>query len=514
VQSGAATGSLAYGMHGDTVSRVGTRLASRRWVLGVGAAAIALLGVSAGYFYFWAGSSAADSVAVLPFLATGGSQNDTEYLTDGITETLINGLARLPDLRVSARSVVFRYKGQNVDAQQVGRELNVKAVVTGHVTVRGDRLIIQSELVNVADGTQLWGQQYNRPQADLLAVQDEIAQEILDKVQPRLSGEERQRVTRRYTDNVEAYQAYLQGRFFWNKGTIDGYKQSIEYFQQAIGRDSRYALAYAGLADAYLMLGSYWVEMLPEAKSAALEALELDRSLAEAHVALGHIRLLLDWDWTAADAAFKQGLALNANSAFGHSQYAAYLATVGRVDDALNEARRAQTLDPLSPLVNSDLAWHLLYAGQTAQAIDQYRKTIELDANSVSAHRGLGLAYSQAGQHAEAAAELRQTLTLSENSPVVLGYLGMAYARAKDRTAAEGVLRDLSAMSNRAYVPSSAVALVLAALGENAGALDALEKAYEEHDFGITQIATAPWFQTLRDQPRFTALVQKLGLNR
>ncbi|MCC7008304.1 MAG: protein kinase [Acidobacteria bacterium] len=485
--------------------------AARRWLLGAVSAVVVL--TVAGVLYLGRGVTAADSVAVLPFSATGGTAGDTEYLTDGITETLINGLAQLPDLRVSARSVVFRYKGKNVDAQQVGRELNVNTVVTGHVTVRGDRLIIQSELVNVADGTQLWGQLYNRPQADLLAVQDEIAQEILDKVQPRLSGEDRRRVTKRYTDNADAYQAYLQGRFFWNKGTIDGYKQSINYYQQAIGRDPKYALAYTGLADSYLLLGSYWVEMLPEAKSAALQALALDASLAEAHVALGHIRLLLDWDWIAADAAFTQGLALNGNSALAHSQYAKYLMTVGRTADAVAEGRRALALDPMSPLVNSDLGWYLLFAGDTAEAIAQLRKTLDLDANSLAAHRSLGLAYSEGGQHGEAIAELKQALTLSENSPVVLGYLGLAYARAHDRAQAEGVLRDLGALAARTYVPSSAVALVHTGLGDSTRALDALEKAYEEHDFGITQIRTAPWYGALRNDPRFTALLARLGLS-
>ena len=241
-----------------------------------------------------------DSVAVLPFLGVGAT-GDAEYLPDGITESLINGLAQLPALRVSARSVVFRYKSKDVDPQQVGRDLNVKAIVTGRVQARGDRLVIEAELMNVADGTQLWGGQYNQPHADLLAVQEEIATEILDKLGRRLSGEEKKRATRRYTEDAEAYQLYLQGRYHWNKGTIAGYKKAIEYFQQAIEKDPKYALAYAGLADSNLLLGSYWVEALTEAKTAALQALQLDPQLAEAHVALGHIKLWLDWDWPAAE---------------------------------------------------------------------------------------------------------------------------------------------------------------------------------------------------------------------
>ena len=481
-------------------------------LLAIAASVLVLLGAGAlAYLLLMPKSTAIESVAVLPFSSQGGAA-DTEYLTDGIAETLINGLAQLPNLRVTARSVVFRYKGQSPDAQQAGRDLNVRAVVTGRVAVRGDRLVIQSELVQVSDGSQIWGGQYNRPQSDLLAVQDEIAEEILDKIQPRLSGEERKKATKRYTDNAGAYQAYLQGRYHWNKGTIDGYKRSIEYFQQAIGQDPKYALAFAGLADSYLSLGSYWVEAITEAKAAAVQALSIDNSLAEAHVALGHIKLWLDWDWPAAESEFTQGISLNPSSALAHSQYAMYLATMGRVQDALTEVRRAQELDALSPIVNSDLGWYLFYAGQPSDAIAQFRKTIEFDPNSVSAHRGLGIALSQSGQHTSAIEELKKALAQSENSPVVLGHLGAAYAAAKNRADAEATIRSLAEMSTREYVPASATAIIYAALGNNAKALDWLDKAYEEHDFAITQVATAPWYASLRKEPRFLQLVGRLKL--
>jgi len=482
----------------------------------VGALAVLLTAaIVAGTMWFRQPPSATiDSVAVLPF-ATAGGAADTEYLTDGITETLINGLSQTPGLRVTSRSVVFRYKGQqNVDAQKAGRDLHVKTIVTGHVTTRGDRLVIQAELMNVEDGSQLWGDNYNRPATDLLAVQDEIAGEILDKLRPRLSGEDKKRATKRYTDNAEAYQLYLQGRYHWNKNTIASYKKAIEYFQQAIGKDPKYALAYAGLADSSLSLGSYWVEALADAKAAALNALQIDGSLAEAHVALGNIKLWLDWDWPAAEREFSQGIALNPNLALAHDQYGMYLATMGRAPEALAEVRRAQELDPLSPIVNSDLGWCFLYAGQRADAIAQFRKTLEFDANMVSAHRGLGIALSEDGRHEEAIAELKQALTLSENSPMVMGQLGAAYARQGNRAEAEKVARDLQALSASQYVPSSAFAIVHAALGDKARALDALEKAYDEHDFSIVQIGAAPWFKGLRQEPRFAALLAKLKLAR
>jgi TolB-like protein/Tfp pilus assembly protein PilF len=475
---------------------------------------VAVLMLAGGaYWWFRPAGTAIDSVAVLPFVAQ-GQANDAEYLTDGITETLINGLAQLPDLRVAARSVVFRYKNKDTDPQQVGHDLGVKAVVTGRIARRNNRLIIGAEVMNVETGTQLWGNQYDRPEADLLAVQEEIAGEILNKLRPRLSGDEKKLATKRYTDDPEAYQLYLQGRYSSNKGTIGGYKSAIEYFQRAIQKDPRYALAYAGLADSYLLLGSYWVEAITEAKSAAEQALKLDPTLAEAHVSLGQIKLWLDWDWSAARREFEKGISLNPASALAHNQYALYLATVGRLSDAISEVRRALDLDALSPIVNSDLGWYQLYAGQHDDAIAQFRKTVGLDSNSVSAHRGLGIALSEAGQHAEAIAELKRAVLLSENSPVVMAHLGAAYARQGAKSDANGVLTELKTMAASQYVPASAPAIVYAALGERAAALDWLEKAYDEHDFGIVQVEIAPWFRTLRGEDRFQRLVTRLGILR
>ena len=418
----------------------------------------------------------------------------------------------MPDLRVSARSVVFKYKNKNDDPQQVGKTLGVRAIVTGRVTVRGDQLVIRADLMNVETGAQIWGDQYSRPQADLLAVQDEIANEILDKLRPRLSGAAKEKATKRFTDDSAAYQLYLQGRFHSNKGTVAGYRNAIEYFQRAIQRDQKYALAYAGLADTYILLGSTYVEVIMEAKAAAEKARELDPNLAEAHVALGLIKVLLDWDWPAAEREFSQGIALNPSSALAHNQYAMYLATMGRVNDAIAEVRKALDLDPMSVIVNTDLAWYQLFAGRTGEAIAQFRKTLGLDANSVSAHRGLGVALSIDGRHDDAIAELNRALLLSENSPVVMGQLGAAYARAKHKPDADRVLKEMQTLAERQYVPSTALAMIHAALGDRGKALDLLEKAYDEHDFSLAQIAVAPWFSDLKNEARFQALLRKLGL--
>ena len=486
----------------------------RRWMLLV-TAAIALIAIGGfGWKYFTSNVAGIDSIAVLPFAASGATDGNTDYLTDGLTESLINGLSQLPDLRVTARSVVFRHKGKDVDPQQLGRDLGVRAVVTGRVTVRGDQLVIHAELMNVETGAQIWGDQYNRPQADLLAVQDDIATEILSKIRPRVSGEVIERATKQYTEDSAAYQLYLQGRFHWNKGTPAGYRNAIEYFQRASQRDPNYALAYAGLADSYLMLGSTYVEALSEAKAAAERALQLDPSLAEAHVALGHIRLYLDWQWPEAEKEFKQGISLNPGSALAHNQYAGYLSTLGRFAEAIAETQSALQLDPLSVIVNTDLGWYLLYSDRHAESIAQFRKALDLDANAVSAQRGLGVALCHNGRHDDAIEAFTRALALSENSPVVMGNLGAAYARAGRTADARKVLADLQAQADRQYVPSSSIAMIHAAMGDRAGALDRLDRAFDEHDFSLAQVAITPWFKDLRSEPRFQALVGKVGIPR
>ena len=353
-------------------------------LVGLAAVILVVAGVGYGLYRVLApGGAAISSVAVLPFVNSSGDP-ETEYLSDGITESLINNLSQLPHLQVMARSTVFRYKGPNVDPLQAGRELKVGAVLTGRVTQRGDTLVIAAELVNVAQGNQLWGEQYNRKLTDILAVQTEIAKAITDKLELRLTGEQAERLAKHYTENTEAYQLYLKGRYHWNKRNPEGFRKALEYFQQAIEKDPTYALAYTGLSDTYttgsgLYLGLPSKEAYPRGRAAALKALEIDDSLAEAHISLASAKFEYDWEWAAAEKEFLRGLELNPGYATGHQWYAEYLRAVGRQEEGLAEMKRALELDPLSLIINTSLGWQYVYARQYEKAIEQCRKTVEME---------------------------------------------------------------------------------------------------------------------------------------
>jgi TolB-like protein/Tfp pilus assembly protein PilF len=487
------------------------RTALLRWPIAVAAAALVVL-IVAVVLFGPKKTAQMDSIAILPF-AHDAAYPDGEYLSDGITENIINALSLLPKLHVTARSLVFRYKGKDTDPRKAGEELQVRAVLTGRVVQRGNNLTVQTELVDVDSGSQLWGQQYNRELADIFTVQEDIASEISEKLQSRFSGEDLKRVTKRYTQDTEAYQLYLRGRYNWNKGTIDGFKKAIEYFQQATTKDPNYGLAYAGLADSNLSLGSYWVEAIAEAKTSALKALQIDDSVAEAHIAVGNIKLLLDWDWAGAEKEFNRAIQLAPNSALAHNQYGMYLAAMGRLDDAIATVQRALRLEPLSPIINADLGWYLLYAGKKEEAAEQFRKTLEIDQNYVAAHWGLGVAGEQRAMYPEAISELKKAFSLSEDSPLILGHLGYAYGLSRDAAAARKALDDLGKLSGRQYVPSVSIALIHTGLGESDKAFEALKRAYDEHDFSLVFLKVAPWFDRLRGDARFHDLLLRMSLS-
>jgi TolB-like protein/Tfp pilus assembly protein PilF len=438
-----------------------------------------------------------------------------EYLSDGITESIINALSQLPKLRVMARSVVFRYKGQDVDPLQTGRALGVRAVLTGRVLHLDDQLIVGAELVDVADGSQLWGEHYNRKFADIFQVQEEIAQEITRKLQLRLSGDQKKKLTKRSTDNIEAYQLYLQGRYYWSRRTSEGIKGGIHYFKQAIAIDPNYALAFAGLADCYIMSGFYDhlppADAFPEAKKAALEALELDPALAEAHISLAAIRTFYEWDWFDAERDFKQGIRLNNNSVKAHHWYACSLTLQGRFEDGFGQMKLAQELEPFSLIIIRDVGRHYYFLRQYDQAIEQCRKTLEIDPGFFLAYFYLIPAYEQKGMFEEAIKELQKAIELSGGSASMTALVGHVHAVSGQRDKALEVLKELKEKSEREYVPSYYFVLVYLGLDEKDQAFKWLKRAYKERSTHLVWLKVDPIFDGLRSDPRFTDLIRRIG---
>jgi serine/threonine-protein kinase len=471
---------------------------SKAVAAGGGVAAIALLAIAAWLGIVPTRGKAINSVAVLPFANQGGDPNN-EYLSDGITEGVINSLSRLPQLRVMARTTVFRYKGHEDDPQKIGRDLGVGAVLVGRLQPRGDLLTVQAELVDVANGSQLWGEQYNRKLADLLAVQDEISREISDKLRLRLTGEEKSRLAGAHAVNPEAYQLYLKGRYEWNKRTAESLKNSIAYFEQAIERDPGYAQAYAGLADVYNVMDTYLrlspQETFPKARMAAMKALELDDTLAEGHTALGMVRSHYDWDWVGAEKEFQRALELNPNYANAHYFHGfSCLIPLGRLDQALREMKRAQQLDPLSLIINANLAWALIYARQYDAAIEQLRKTLALDPHFGVTHARMGQALELKGRNAEAVDELLQGsrtgfVAMTEQQSVDLR---RAYASAGWRGFLQKRAEFLLENRKRNYVPASILAGLYARLGDKEKALEWLQRAVAERDEWVTYMNVSP----------------------
>ncbi|HYH84914.1 MAG TPA: hypothetical protein VEX60_05480, partial [Pyrinomonadaceae bacterium] len=362
----------------------GAKAGGRRWIV-VTLILLVLGGAAAAvYFYRHAGETevAIESIAVLPF-ANQSQDQETEYLSDGLTESIINSLAQLPNLRVIPRSSVFRYKGQETDPLAAGRQLGVRAVLVGRVMQRADGLTVSAELVDVRDNKQIWGERYDRKLSDLLPLRQEISRQITERLKLGMTGEEQKRVTRDYTADTEAYRLYLRGRYYWNKRTPEDLQTALDFFQKAIDKDPSYALAYAGLADTYNVVSSYGVmhprESYPRAKAAAERALAMDDTLAEAHTALATSLASYDWDWAAAEREFRRALELNAKYPAAHYFYSYSLLTpMGRHEEAVSEMRKAQEYEPLSLIVNTNLGWALIYAGRYKEAEEQLRRTLEI----------------------------------------------------------------------------------------------------------------------------------------
>jgi len=484
----------------------------------VALAAMALVVAIAAFFYLLVDrNKTIDSLAVLPFVNVGADPN-TEYLSDGITENLINSLSQLPKLRVVPRNRVFRYKGRETDTEKIGHELNVQAVLTGRVVQRGDSLNIQTELVDVAVDSQIWGRQYTRKFSEIIPLQEEIAKEVSVKLRLRTTGEEQKRLTKRYTENAEAYQLYLKGRFYWDKRTPQGFKKATEHFEQALEKDPSYALAYAGLADCYLVLGWYGVlspkDSFPKVRAAATKALGIDDGLAEPHASLGWEKTVYEWDWPGAEKEYKRAFELNPNYSTAHMWYAVSLRGQGRLDEALVEARRAQEMDPLSLANNASLALVLHLKRQHDQAIEQFIKTVEMDPNFPLTRLWLGIAYEQRKMYEAAVREFQKASELFEGEPVGLAALGHAYAVSGRTSEARKVLQQLNQMRQGGrYVSAYFMALPYVGLGQKDQAWAWLEKAYEERAGWLgTEFKVDPRFDSLRSGPRYQDFLRRMGL--
>ena len=479
-------------------------------------ASLALLliaGAALFYAFYPASNSAINSIAVLPLANASGDPN-MEYVSDGISESLINSLSQLQRLRVTARSTAFRYKGKEVDPQQVGRDLNVRSVLMGRVRQVGDSLNIQVDLVDATTGAQLWGEEYNRKLSDILAVKQDISREITDKLRLKLTGEEQKQITRRDTTNAEAYQYYLRGRYHWNKRSGDEVKKAIEQFQQSIDRDPNYALAYAGLADCYMLLEQYAgvpsSETAAKTKAAAERAVAIDDSLSEAHTSLAFY-YYQSWRWEEAEKEFKRAISLNPNYATAHHWYQILLGALGRDDEALAEIKRALELDPLSPVLEVNIGQAYVRKGDLDSAMEHAKRLVQLDPNFPLAHQVFGQVYLRQRRYAEAIAEIQQNLT-NDRSAYSLSHLGYALALAGRRGEALAVLKELEGMYEKRESLAQYQAAVHAGLGDKDQAFAWLEKGFQARNATLVFLITDLTFDPLRSDPRYADLLRRMGL--
>jgi serine/threonine-protein kinase len=459
-------------------------------------------------------SAAIDSLAVLPFTNASDDPN-TEYLSDGMTESLINSLSQLPDLKVKSRNAVFNYKGRAGDTRKIGRELGVRALLSGRVVQHGDELAVTVELIDARDDSHIWGGQYSRKLTDVFTLQEEISKDVSEELRLSKTGGEQPQAAKSYAADPEAYRLYLKGRYYWNKRTAEGLEKGIEYFNQAIEKDPNYAAAYTGLADCYALLNVYNVapatENYPQAQRAATKALALNERLAEAHTSLAFVAYRYYWNWPEAERQFKRAIELNPNYETAHQWYSAYLAAAGRHDEAITEAKRAQELEPFSLVINADVARHLYYARRYDEALAECRKIIEMDNSFARGHLEMGHILVQKKLFAEAIAEFQLSLNLSENSPAALAGLGHAYALAGKKDEALKMIKKLEELSRQHYVSPYSAAVVYAGLGDKEQAFTQLEKTLDERFNWVPFIQVEPMFDALRSEQRLADLLRVVG---
>jgi len=491
-----------------------SKITRRKIGVTLASSVLILAAIGFGYWLFKGRSSSSsnpapiESIAVMPFVNESGNA-DVEYLSDGMTETLINSLSQLPNLSVKARSSVFRYKGKELDPKKIASELNVQAILNGRVTQRGEQLSLNLELIDAQTENVIWAEQYNRKQTDLLSLQTEIARDVSQKLKTKLSGADEQQLAKNYATNTEAYRLYLLGRFHWNKRTVEDFRKSIEYFQQAIIADPNYAPAYAMLADTYILNSEYDGEApneaIPKAREMAMKALDLDDRLSEAHSALA-IVLSDSYDFAGAEREYKRAIELDPNNATAHQRYGYIHTYNGRHEEALAELRRALEIEPFSPVINRSYGDNLFYARRYDESIAQFKKTLSLDAKWSSAYSFLSSAYWMKGDHAESVeqfAKYREVRGREQDAAL----LRESFAKG----GWEGFLRMRIAGLRGFTTASSIAATYYAALGEKDAAFAELNKAYENHEYGILLLKVDPRLDPLRSDPRFQDLLRRVG---
>ena len=497
------------------------RWSRRTMLIGAMAFVFIIAGIAVAAFYSGgSGRAPINSLAVLPFSNTSGDPN-AEYLSDGITEGVIDKLSGLPNLKVISRTSAFRYKRRDIEPQKVAKELGVEALVMGRVVQRGDDLSVSVELVNAREDKQLWGEQYTRKLADIASLQQEIATAISGNLRLRLTSEDKTRLAKSPATNPEAYQLYMKGRYVANQSTADGLNKSIEYFQQAIGKDPGYAMAYVGLADSYNTLGGglNYVsprETIPKAKAAAMKALELDNTVGEAHAALGFAEWFYDWDWPTAEREFKAAIELNPNGAFSHFRYAECLLTRTQFGEAISEIQRAQELDPISTQTMGGLGHAYLVMQRFDESIPHFQKALELYPNAAFIRAQLAWAYAMKGMYPQALAEYDKIAesdkAVAAGNQLVPDGLGWVYAVAGRRADALKIAKEVEELSSHAYVDFYQVATIYAGLGEKDEASQLLEKGYEERSAGMLYLAIDPFWDGMRSDSRYTDLLRRIGL--
>jgi eukaryotic-like serine/threonine-protein kinase len=467
-----------------------------------------------GYRYLRSSSNQIESIAVMPFVNESGNQ-DVEYLSDGMTETLIKSLTALPNLSVKPRSSVFRYKGKDTDLQTIARELNVQAILNGRVAQRDGELTLSLELVDVSKDSVIWTERYQRKTSDLVNLQGEIARDVSNKLKTKLSGAEETKVTRAGTSDTDAYQAYLKGRYYWNRRTSENLKKALEQFKAATDRDPNYALAYVGLADCYVVLTEYAgipsSETLPQAKAFADRAIAIDGQLAEPHATLGQIHTQL-WRWSEAEAEFKRAIELNPNYATAYHWYSIMLKNMGRNDESATAIKRAQELDPLSMPIGANISMMYQLQNNHEASVKNSLKLIELDPTYGRAYEYLGLSYLKLGRNAEAVAALEKAVPLTNSQNVVVSELGYVYAATGKRTEALAIVKDLEAKYARKEAAGIDVASVYAGLGEKDKAFEWLEKDFQNRDSRLNTFRWETQFESLVDDPRFKDLLKRMNL--